>query len=69
MPRLLWKGVAPPKAQFLSWLAWRGKVKTIGLLQRFGVVSSMVENIYPFCKLEEESVDHILLRCSKVWKV
>ncbi|CAL5348368.1 unnamed protein product [Camellia sinensis] len=69
VPRLIWKGVAPPKAQFLSWLAWRGRVKTIGMLKRFRAVSSSVENLCPFCKLEEESVDHILLQCSMVWKV
>ncbi|CAL5382198.1 unnamed protein product [Camellia sinensis] len=25
IPRMLWNNVAPPKAQFLCWLAWKGK--------------------------------------------
>lgn len=28
-----------------------------------------MENLCPFCKLETESVDHILLHCSEIWKV
>lgn len=69
VPNLLWRGVAPPKAQFLSWLAWRGRVKTISLLQRFRALSSNVENLCLFCKLEPESVDHLFLQCSEIWKV
>ena len=65
VPNLLWRGVAPPKAQFLSWLAWRGRVKTISLLQRFRALSSNVENLCLFCKMEPESVEHLVLLCSE----
>ncbi|XP_028113856.1 uncharacterized protein LOC114311884 [Camellia sinensis] len=69
VPNLLWRGVAPPKAQFLSWLAWRGRVKTISLLQRCRALSRDVENLCLFCKLEPESVDHLFLQCTEIWKV
>lgn len=32
VPRMIWINAAPPKAQFISWLAWRGRIKTAVVL-------------------------------------
>lgn len=69
VPRLLWNNVAPPKAQFLSWLAWRGRVKTTDMMVKFGVLSPTMVNECPFCKNEAETVDHLFVLCPEGWKV
>lgn len=66
---MLSNNVAPPNAQFLYWLAWKGRVKTTDLLQRFRVLSYSMENLCPFCKSQAESMEHIFLLCPEVWKV
>ncbi|KAL7181748.1 hypothetical protein ACSBR1_040615 [Camellia fascicularis] len=68
IPTLLWGNVAPPKAYFLGWLIWKGRVKTTDFLQRIGVLSSSVSNVCPFCKAERESFNHIFLLCSGIWE-
>ncbi|KAL7212853.1 hypothetical protein ACSBR2_015530 [Camellia fascicularis] len=69
VPRLLWNNVAPPKAQFMSWLAWRGRVKTTGFMQRLGVLGRNVENVCPFCSSAVEFVDLLFVQCPEIWKV
>lgn len=68
IPTLLWGNVAPPKVQFLGWLIWKRRVKTIDFLLRIGVLSSSVSNVCPFCKAEPESLNHIFLLCRGIWE-
>ncbi|CAL5393987.1 unnamed protein product [Camellia sinensis] len=67
--RLLSNNLAPPKAQFLSWLAWRGRVKSAVVLQRLGVLGGSTNVACPFCFVAEESVDHLFVQCPEIWKV
>ena len=59
-----WKGIwrmkAPPRVVFFAWTAARGKILTIDNLRRRGMI---VVNRCWLCKLDGESVDHLLLHC------
>ncbi|KAL7235498.1 hypothetical protein ACSBR1_018904 [Camellia fascicularis] len=68
VPKMLWNNLAPPKAQFLSWLAWRGRVKSSVVLQRLGVLDNSVSVVCPFCSAAEESMDHLFVQCNEIWK-
>lgn len=39
---LIWNNFSPPKAKKISWLAWRGRLKTKDLLHRFGILEEDV---------------------------
>ncbi|XP_028101954.1 uncharacterized protein LOC114301226 [Camellia sinensis] len=67
--RCIWNNLAPPKVQFLSWLALRGKIKCSEFLQRIGVLSPNVSALYVFCRVEVEFVNHVLLHCPFIWKL
>lgn len=67
--KLVWLSYVPPKVQFFTWLAWRGKVKTSVFLYRIGVLPSNVSTLCVFCKSENESVNHVLVSCPFVWRV
>ncbi|XP_028059522.1 uncharacterized protein LOC114263217 [Camellia sinensis] len=67
--RCIWINLAPPKAQFLSWLAWRGRLKCSKFLQRIGVLSPNVSSLCVFCKYELETVNHVFLHCHFIWKL
>ncbi|XP_028089315.1 uncharacterized protein LOC114289749 [Camellia sinensis] len=69
VPKMLWNNLAPPKAQFLCWLAWRGRVKAAVVLQRLGVLGGNANVACPFCLAAEESVDHLFVQCPQIWKV
>lgn len=34
----IWKNIAPPKVQFMSWLAWRGRMKSAAFMQTVRVL-------------------------------
>ncbi|KAL7218956.1 hypothetical protein ACSBR2_012093 [Camellia fascicularis] len=63
------QNAAPPKAQFFGWLAWKGKVKTTGLLHNIGVIRCSEDTMYPFCKSEVEMGSHVLIHYPQVWKM
>lgn len=65
----IWNNLAPPKVQFLSWLAWRGWIKSSEFLQRIGVLNSNVSALCVFYKFEVESLNHVLLHCPKIWRI
>ncbi|CAL5393757.1 unnamed protein product [Camellia sinensis] len=69
VPRMIWINEAPPKAQFISWMAWRGRIKTAVVLQRFGVLGYTAATDCPFCSAVVESVDHLFVQCFQIWKV
>ncbi|CAL5334586.1 unnamed protein product [Camellia sinensis] len=69
VPKMLWNNLAQPKAQFLCWLAWRGRVKSAVVLKRLGVLGGNANVACPFCHAAEESVDHLFVQCPEIWKV
>ncbi|XP_028057518.1 uncharacterized protein LOC114261441 [Camellia sinensis] len=69
VPKLLWNNMAPPKVQFLSWLTWKGRLKTAGFLNRIGVLNQNTFVNCVFCGQAVETVNHVLLWCPAVWKV
>lgn len=66
---LLWKNFAPPKAQFLGWLAVLERVKTADLLFSLGVLPDFNDCLCKFCGEAPESVNHLFLHCEVVWEV
>ncbi|CAL5365331.1 unnamed protein product [Camellia sinensis] len=67
--KFLWKNAAPPKAQFFTWLAWKGRLKTAEFMQRIGAIPANVSPLCVFCKAEVETINHVLLLCPLVWKL
>lgn len=65
----IWKNIAPPRVQFMTWLAWKGRMKSAVFMQRIGVLKSDVNILCVFCKSEVESQNHVLLHCGCIWKV
>lgn len=65
----MWKNVAPPKVQFLGWLAMLGRVKTSELLLNLGILSDFNMSLCHFCGEVPESVNHLFLHCDMVWHV
>ncbi|XP_028068962.1 uncharacterized protein LOC114271546, partial [Camellia sinensis] len=61
VPAGVWASLAPPKMQFLCWLAWRGRVKTSSFLQRIGILPPNAQIQCVFCQSAEESLEHVLL--------
>lgn len=54
----LWKIKAPSKVLFFTWTALKGQIPTMDFLIRRG---SILPNMCPLCKGDEESADHILI--------
>lgn len=67
--KVLWKNSTPPKVQFFSWLAWRGRIKSAELMHRIGVLNDNVSSLCVFCKAEVKTADHVLLLCPLIWNV
>lgn len=51
----IWKNIAPPKVQFMTWSAWRGRMKSTAFIQRFGVLKPNASILCVFCKTEVET--------------
>lgn len=66
---VVWNNFAPPEAKFISWLAWRGRLKTSDFLSRIGVLRGSRNLCCVLCKAEEETCNHLLLSCNFVWRV
>lgn len=67
--QLLWKNHAPPKAQFLGWLAVLERVKTSELLLSLGVLTNLNDCLCKFCGDALETANHLFLHCKFVWSV
>ena len=59
---IVWNPWVPSNVSFFAWEASWGKVLTLDNLQKIG---RPLVNKYYLCKLEGESIDHILLHYSK----
>ncbi|KAL7198649.1 hypothetical protein ACSBR2_021034 [Camellia fascicularis] len=66
---LIWHNPSPSKAQFFSWLAWKGRINSSDYLHRIGILNAVVNSDCVFCQAEVESLNHVLLLCPFAWKV
>ena len=58
----IWSTCVPTKVSFFAWEAYWGKVLTLDQLKKRG--RSLANRCF-LCGMEEESIDHILIQCSK----
>jgi len=56
--------LAPPKVDFFMWLALLGKLNTKQRLCDKGILQGN-QTACTFCETQPETLDHILLACSK----
>ncbi|KAF5175554.1 Reverse transcriptase zinc-binding domain [Thalictrum thalictroides] len=59
--KFTWEPRIPTNVKFFMWSAHWGRVLTVDMLQRRGV---QTPNRYCLCKMEEETLNHLLLTCS-----
>ena len=64
----VWKNIAPPKVEFMLWLASLGKLNTRDLLAKKGILQYQA-NLCSFCSVQLENLDRLLLHCQVSWKV
>jgi len=64
----VWMKIAPPKVEFMTWLALLGKLNTRDLLQRKGIITAEA-NTCAFCAAYQETGDHLLMGCVNSWRV
>ena len=64
----VWKNIAPPKVEFMVWLALLGKLNTKELLVRKGIIPPD-DNLCSFCSSHIETSDHLLVCCPISWHV
>ena len=60
----VWMKLAPPKVEFFMWLALLGKLNKKQTLCDRGIMQTN-QNACTFCETQPETLDHILLSCSK----
>jgi hypothetical protein len=58
--KIIWKAKVPPRIAFFSWTAALGKILTIDNLRKRHLI---IIDRCCLCKLNGESVDHLLLHC------
>jgi len=64
----VWKNIAPPKVEFMVWLALLGKLHTKELLLRKGLRN--FDNVLCcFCSTHIETGDHLLVSCQISWHI
>jgi len=64
----VWKNIAPPKVEFMVWLALLGKLHTKELLLRKGLRTSD-DILCCFCSTHIETSDHLLVCCQISWHI
>ena len=64
----VWMHTAPPKVEFMTWLALLGKLNTKEMLVRKGILPTEAI-MCSFYSVQPESCDHLLLCCPVSWKV
>ena len=60
--RSIWNPIVPPKLVFFAWEASWGKVLTLDQLKRRGI--PLVNRCF-LCEENEETIDHLLIHCSR----
>ena len=60
----VWMHIAPPRVEFMTWLALLNKLNTREMLVKKGIIPPEA-NVCTFCSSQPESIDHLLLGCSR----
>ena len=60
--RSIWNPIIPPKLDFFAWKASWGKVFTLDQLKRRGI--PLVNKCF-LCEDDQETIDHLLIHCSR----
>jgi len=68
LPARVWRNLAPPKVEFMVWLALLGKLHTKNLLFMKGLIPAQ-EVLYIFYGRALETVDHVLVSCHLAWRL
>lgn len=68
---ICWKGargtsIFPKKLAFFVWELWWGKIMTLDQIKKIGF--SLANRCY-LCNESEESIEHLLIHCPKVWNI
>ena len=66
---LVWRGLAPNKIGWFSWLTLQNIIATKDLLRRCGILPQDADVMCPFCNVHLETVGHVLLHCHFAWNV
>ena len=64
----VWIKIAPPKVEFMLWLALLGKLNTREMLVKKGLLEQQA-NLCSFCSEQPVTIDDLLLHCSLSWQV
>ena len=64
--KIMWKPYVPSKVSFFAWKAWWGKVLPMKQLKKRGY---HLPSICPFCRKEEDNLEHMLIHCSPIWEL
>ena len=64
----VWQNIAPPKVEFMVWLALLGKLNTNDLLARKGMLP-LEANSCTFCTSHNEGLHHLFISCSVSWSI
>jgi len=64
----VWMSIAPPKVEFMLWLALLGKLNTREMLVKKGIIP-LEANLFSFCPSQPETIDHLLLSCTISWNI
>lgn len=62
----IWYHPVPLKIQFFMWVAHLGKISTVDILRKKGLI---LTNFCSFCKEVGESVSHVLLHYPFSWEI
>ena len=62
--KLIWNNCIPTKISIFAWEVWWGKILTMKQLKKRG---RHLATRCPLCGKHEESLDHLLLHCPKVY--
>ena len=64
----VWMNIAPPKVEFMVWLALLGRLNTKDMMVRKKIIPQEC-NLCSFCSLHAETCNHLLVHCSVAWQV
>uniref|UniRef100_A0A7C9DGK8 Reverse transcriptase zinc-binding domain-containing protein n=1 Tax=Opuntia streptacantha TaxID=393608 RepID=A0A7C9DGK8_OPUST len=64
----VWMNIAPPRVEFMVWLALLGKLHTKDMLVKKRIILEEC-NLCSFCSMHTETCDHLLMHCSVAWQV
>ncbi|KAK8698184.1 hypothetical protein V6N13_114310 [Hibiscus sabdariffa] len=65
----IWKVCVPPKIQCFLWFIVVGWLPTLSMLRERGMPIAAAESLCHWYGLEEESANHLFIRCCFAWEI